>query len=68
MKTDSVPIVGELFAAGPSDRVFDSLLLAGPLLIVFVALVGRSLLTTLLTVSYLATFIGYTFFKATTES
>lgn len=64
MNADGIPILGELLAAGPNDRVFDSLLLVGPLLIVVIAVVGRSALTTLLAVGYLVAFVGYTISKS----
>lgn len=64
MSLDGVPVLGELLAAGPNDRVFDSLLLVGPLLIVAIALVGRTAVTVFLAVGYLVTFVGYTVSKA----
>lgn len=67
MNADSIPILGELFAAGPNDRIFDSLLLVGPLLIIVIAAVGRSIVTTLLAVGYLVAFVGYTISKSLEE-
>ncbi|UPW00375.1 hypothetical protein M0R88_17950 [Halorussus gelatinilyticus] len=64
MNVDTVPIVGEILAAGPNDRVFDSLLLAGPLLVVAIALLGRSMFTSLSVVGYLVAFVGYTLTKS----
>lgn len=64
MKPERIPIIDALLAAGPNDQIFDSLLLAGPLLIVVIALVGRSLLTVLLAVGYLGVFLGYVVFKS----
>lgn len=63
-RVERIPIVSTLLAAGPNDRVFDSLLLIGPLLIVVIAAVGRSVLTSLLAAAYLVSFVGYTVAKA----
>lgn len=67
MNTENVPILGELLSAGPNDRVFDSLLLVGPLLIVVIAIAGRSLPTMLLAIGYLIVFVGYAIFKSVEE-
>ncbi|NEU57855.1 hypothetical protein [Halorussus sp. MSC15.2] len=60
MSADDLPLVGGLFDAGPDDRTFDALLLAGPLLIVVVAVADRSFLTSLLAVGYLVAFVSHT--------
>lgn len=62
-KVEHVPLASTLLEAGPNDRVFDSLLLAGPLLIVAIVIGGRSTLTSLLAAGYLITFAGYTLAK-----
>lgn len=63
MSIDDVPVLAWILDTGPDDRVFDSLLLAGPLLIVVLALVGRSPVTVALAVGYLGVFAGYTLYK-----
>ncbi|MBZ6493987.1 hypothetical protein [Natrinema longum] len=63
MNVGDVPIVGELLEAGAEDRVFDSLLLIGPLLILVIALVGRSRLTTGLAAAYVGFFAAYVLFR-----
>jgi len=63
MRANDLPIVGELLESGAEDRVFDSLLLVGPLLILFIALVGRSILTTGLALSYVVFFTTYVLYR-----
>lgn len=63
MRASNLPIVGELLESGAEDRVFDSLLFVGPLLILFIALVGRSTLTTGLAVSYVIFFTAYVLYR-----
>ncbi|AFO56356.1 MULTISPECIES: hypothetical protein [Natrinema] len=59
MKLSELPIVEEVFESGANDRVFDSLLLIGPVLIVGIAIVGRSLLTTGIAIAYVLFFVAY---------
>ncbi|SEP95173.1 hypothetical protein [Natrinema salaciae] len=63
MKIGDIPVVGELLESGAEDRVFDSLLLVGPLLILFIAVVGRSVLTTGLAVTYVVFFVVYVLYR-----
>ncbi|ELZ32451.1 hypothetical protein C474_06507 [Halogeometricum pallidum JCM 14848] len=63
MKPEDVPLVREIIRTGADDRVFDLLLVVGPLLVVLVALLGRSVVTTALAGGYLLAFVGYTLFK-----
>ncbi|MFB6267370.1 MAG: hypothetical protein ABEI31_06905 [Halodesulfurarchaeum sp.] len=56
----SLPGVGFIRDAGPGDRRFDALLVAGPLLIASVVFVGRTPLTVGLAVAYLLSFLGAT--------
>ncbi|MFC6826840.1 hypothetical protein [Halopelagius fulvigenes] len=64
MSIDDAPLLGPVLNAGADDRVFDGLLLAGPLLLCVLALVGRTRTTTVLAAGYLAVFVGYTLYKA----
>lgn len=64
MNIDETPLLGPVLDAGADDRVFDGLLLAGPLLLCVLAAVGRTPITTVLAVGYLAVFVGYTLYKA----
>ncbi|MDS0474960.1 hypothetical protein [Natrinema sp. 1APR25-10V2] len=63
MNLSDVPIVGDLLEAGAEDRVFDSLLLVGPLLIAVIAVVGRSPLTTAIASAYLLFFVSYVLYR-----
>lgn len=67
MKSEDVPVVGAIVRSGAKDRVFDALLLVGPLLVVIVAVFGRTSLTIGLAVGYLVVFGGYTLYKAATR-
>ncbi len=67
MNLADVPIVGELLEAGAEDRVFDSLLLAGPILVLLIAVVGRSTLTTGIVVAYLLFFVGYVLYRGVSD-
>jgi len=59
MKVDQIPVVQQVVESGAEDRVFDSLLLSGPLLIGLIAVMGRSLLTIAVAGGYLLAFIVY---------
>ncbi|WP_254533392.1 hypothetical protein [Natrinema gelatinilyticum] len=63
MKIDSLPIVGEPLEGGAEDLVFDSMLLLGPVIVVLIAIVGRSALTTTIAVAYLSSFVGYVLYR-----
>lgn len=63
MSVDHVPGVQWIRETGPGDAVFDGLLLAGPLVIIVLAFLGRTLLTTGLVGGYLGVFVAYTAFK-----
>jgi hypothetical protein len=54
VKPTDLPILGELLVAGPDDPVFDWLVLAGPLVVVVLALLGRSPPTVVLAGAYVA--------------
>jgi hypothetical protein len=64
MKLRNVPVVSYVFEAGADDRVFDSLLLLGPLIIGLVILLNRSVITEALAASYIAVFVLYTLYRA----
>ncbi|MFD1687666.1 hypothetical protein [Halolamina salifodinae] len=63
MKFRELPLVAHVFESGADDRVFDSLLLLGPPLILLIAVLGRSLATELLAVAYLVAFVGYALYR-----
>jgi len=51
-------VVGRVLAFGPDDVVYDSLILAGPLVVALMAL-GRNRLTVAVALAYVAVFVGY---------
>jgi len=63
MKPRDLPVVSAVFEAGADDRVFDSLLLVGPLIIGLIAVFGRSLATAAVAIAYITVFVGYTLYR-----
>ena len=45
MNPEELPVIGAVFRFGAQDRVLDSILILGPLVVVFFAVLGRSILT-----------------------
>lgn len=64
MRLSDVPVLSHVFESGPRDRIFDSLLLAGPLVVVLLAVLGRSPLTHAVAASYIVTLVGYVLYRA----
>lgn len=64
MNVGDVPLLRVVWNSGADDHVFDGLLLAGPVLLCVLALVGRTPITTAIAAGYLVTFVGYTLYKA----
>jgi hypothetical protein len=62
-----LPVVSAVVEAGADDRIFDSLLLIGPLVIGLIVILGRSLITEAVAIVYIATFVGYTLYRAIRE-
>ncbi|MDG5777034.1 hypothetical protein VB773_21480 [Haloarculaceae archaeon H-GB2-1] len=67
MKLRNVPVVSYVFEAGADDRVFDSLLLVGPIVIGVIVVLDRSLFTEALAVAYLAVFVTYVLYQGIQE-
>lgn len=63
MNRTDVPVVSHVFESGPDDRMFDSLLLAGPLTIALVAVLGRSWPTVLTASAYISLFVAYVLYQ-----
>ena len=63
MKPRDLPVVSHVFESGADDRVFDTLLLVGPLVILMIAGLGRMLLTEALAVAYLTVFVAYVIYR-----
>lgn len=57
MKLGDLPVIEQVFESGAKDRVFDGLLLLGPIVIGTVAVFGRSILTVGIAVAYLGVFV-----------
>lgn len=67
MKLVDLPVVSNVVEAGADDRVFDSLLLGGPLVIGLIVVLERSLFTEALAVVYIAVFVTYTLYRGVQE-
>jgi len=67
MMPRDLPVVSAVVEAGADDRIFDSLLLIGPLVIGLIVLLGRSFVTEAVAVVYIAVFVGYTLYRAIRE-
>ena len=67
MNPRNLPVVSYIFEVGADDRVFDSLLLAGPLVLGIIIVLNRSLFTELLAFGYIAIFVVYTVYRGITE-
>ncbi|WP_323676276.1 hypothetical protein [Halorubellus sp. PRR65] len=67
MRPSKLPVIESVFEAGADDRVFDSLLLLGPLVIVLVVVLGRSVVTEVLALGYIAVFVTYALYRGLQE-
>jgi hypothetical protein len=63
MNPETLPYVGAVFRFGASDRVLDSILLAGPVVVLSMILLGRTPVTTVLAVGYVLSFTVYVVYK-----
>lgn len=63
MKVRDVVVVRAMIDAGPNDRIYDAMLLAGPLVVVILAVVGRNPLTVTVALLYLVAFVGYVLYR-----
>lgn len=59
MNPERIPVIGPLIASGTGNRVFDTFMLLGPVIIVLAALLGRNPVTTALAGAYIGGFVGY---------
>ena len=59
MNAADVPVFGVLFRLRARERMFDALVLLGPVLVALIALLGRNVLTTALAACYVLAFVGY---------
>lgn len=67
MKLGDLPVFSYVLGAEADTRVFDSLLLVGPLVIGLVAILGRSLVTEVLAVVYIAVFVTQALYQGTRQ-
>ena len=63
MNPENFPYVGAVFRFGANDRVLDSILLLGPVVILVLVIFGRTAFTTILTASYIFAFTGYVIYN-----
>lgn len=63
MSGPRLPFISNVSGAGPKNRVYDSLLLFGPIVILLVWLIGRSTLTIVLASLYILTLFGYVLYR-----
>lgn len=59
MKPADLPIIKQVLESGAEDRVYDSLVLTGPVIIAVILLVGRSVVTIGLALLYVTVFVSY---------
>lgn len=67
MRPRDLPVVSYVFEASADDRVFDSLLLVGPLVIGLIIALKRSLFTEALAVAYIAVFVTCALYQGIQE-
>lgn len=69
MNPRTIPGVGFVLDAGPDDRVYDGLLLLGPVIILLAVLdevvpaLGGHILVEALVIAYLAVLVGYVLYR-----
>jgi hypothetical protein len=59
MNAADLPLVGLVVRTGADDRVYDTAMVVGVLLLAGIAALGRTMLTEALVVAYLVAFSGY---------
>jgi len=67
MNPETLPVVGPVFEFGAQNRVLDSIMLLGPVVVLAIVLLGRTPLTTAFVALYVASFIGYFLYSGLTE-
>ena len=65
MNPENLPFVGAAFRFGARDRVLDTCLLLGPIVILAFVVLGRNVFTVLLTGLYVLSFVAYVLYKGT---
>lgn len=59
MKLERLPVIRQVVDSGAEDRVFDGLVLAGPLVICLVAALGRSPVARGVAAGYVLVFVAH---------
>jgi uncharacterized membrane protein YuzA (DUF378 family) len=67
MNMTEIPVISAVSEAGADDRVFDVLLLLGPLVIGLIVIFKQSLVTEVLAVAYISTFVTYVLHRGIQE-
>lgn len=67
MNLRDLPILKHLGDVGPSDPVFDLMVLVGPVVVVLIILLGRNAATTAIAAGYVLAFPAYLAYKAVTR-
>jgi len=65
VRLPDLPVVSQILDAGPDDRGFDALLLAGPVVVALAAVLGRTPLTEALAAGYVASITLYVGYRGT---
>lgn len=63
MGPDEIPVVGAVFEFGAEDRVLDTILLLGPLVVLAFVVLGRTPLAEGVVTLYLVSFVGYVLYS-----
>ena len=63
MNPSDLPLVAWLSRASPGDPVFDALMIIGPVLLVVVAILSRTTVTTTMVGFYIASFFVFTIYN-----
>lgn len=64
MKLTELPIIKQVVRFGGDDRVLDTLILLGPVLIALIAFVGRTPITTVLAATYVISLPAYVLYRS----
>lgn len=64
MTVTEFPVIKHVFESGAEDRIYDSLVIVGPIIVVLIVVTGRSIFTRGLAVSYLLIFCTHLLIKA----
>jgi hypothetical protein len=66
MNVTDLPIIRQVVESGADDRVYDALVLVGPLVVVGILLLGRNAATVGLAALYVTLFVSYLAYRGVT--